>query len=74
VHAAGGYLAQSSRAVHFGLGDADEIESCEISWPGGRVLKIDAPAINKVHRIVEPREGGQKAGTAPGGKGAPGAG
>jgi enediyne biosynthesis protein E4 len=56
VQAAGGYLAQSSRVVHFGLGDAEAVESCEILWPGGRVQRIDAPAVNKLHRITEPRE------------------
>ncbi len=56
VHAAGGYLAQSSRAVHFGLGDAEAVEWAEIAWPGGRVQRIDAPAANRLHRIAEPRE------------------
>jgi hypothetical protein len=56
VQAAGGYLAQSSKTVHFGLGDATAVESCEIRWPGGGVQKIGAPEINRMHRIVEPRE------------------
>ncbi|MFI5403307.1 MAG: CRTAC1 family protein, partial [Planctomycetota bacterium] len=56
VQAAGGYLSQSSKTVHFGLGDEDTIESCEIRWPLGRVQKINAPSVNKVHRIVEPSE------------------
>jgi hypothetical protein len=53
VQGAGGYLSQSTKTVHFGLGDLRSAESCEIRWPGGRVEKIDAPAINRVHRIVE---------------------
>jgi len=54
VQAAGGYLAQSSKTVHFGLGDLRSVESCEIRWPGGLVQTIDGPAPNRVHRIVEP--------------------
>jgi hypothetical protein len=56
VQAAGGYLAQSSKTVHFGLGESDAVESCEIRWPGGRVQTIEAPETNRVHRIVEPTE------------------
>jgi len=56
VHAAGGYLAQSSKTVHFGLGDAEAVDRCEIRWPGGRVQVIEGPAVNQVHRIVEPED------------------
>jgi hypothetical protein len=53
VQAAGGYLSQSTKTLHFGLGDAKSVESCEIRWPSGRVQKIEAPAIGRVHRIAE---------------------
>jgi len=56
VQAAGGYLAQSTRMVHFGLGDATMVDSCEIRWPGGRVQVISAPEANRIHTIVEPEE------------------
>ena len=35
VHAAGGYLSQSSKIVHFGLGDRSAIDRVEIRWPNG---------------------------------------
>lgn len=35
VHAGEGYLAQSSRWIHFGLGKADEPEKLVVHWPGG---------------------------------------
>jgi hypothetical protein len=54
VHAAGGYLAQSSRTLHFGLGDAASIDRCEIRWPGGAVQVVPPPAINRLHEVVEP--------------------
>ena len=33
VHAAGGYLSQSSKTLHFGLGDRTKIDRVEIQWP-----------------------------------------
>jgi hypothetical protein len=56
VHAAGGYLGQSSKRVHFGLGDLAAVERCEILWPGGRRTVVAAPAINREHRIAEPAQ------------------
>jgi hypothetical protein len=56
VHAAGGYLSHSSRALHFGLGDRDRIDRVEILWPSGRRQQIDGPAINTSHDLTEPRE------------------
>jgi len=55
VHAAGGYLSQSSQTLHFGLGDHAKIDRAEIRWPSGRCDKIQAPEINKFHRLSEPR-------------------
>jgi len=56
VQAAGGYLAQSSRTLHFALGDAKEVESCEISWPSGRSQVLEKPAIGRVHAVREAAE------------------
>jgi hypothetical protein len=56
VHAAGGYLSQSSKTVHFGLGDRKAIDRVEIRWPGGKdrkVQTIDIPEINKLHPVTE---------------------
>jgi hypothetical protein len=54
VHGAGGYLSQSSRTVHFGLGDRTGIDGVEITWPGGQVQRIEKPAINTLHQLSEP--------------------
>ena len=54
VQAAGGYLAQSSKTVHFGLGGATSVDRCEIRWPAGTVQVIDAPKVNRLHAIREP--------------------
>lgn len=56
VHAAGGYLSQSSQMVHFGLGDRSQVDRVEIRWPSGTVERIDKPEINKLHLRTEPRK------------------
>jgi enediyne biosynthesis protein E4 len=54
VHGAGGYLSQSSRTAHFGLGDRKRIDRVEIRWPSGTRQTIRSPALNKLHHVVEP--------------------
>jgi hypothetical protein len=54
VNPAGGYLAQSSKTLHFGLGDRTAIDRAEIRWPSGRTRTIERPDINRLHEIVEP--------------------
>ena len=55
VNPAGGYLAQSSKTVHFGLGDRAKIDRAEIKWPSGHKQTIPSPEINKLHPVQEPR-------------------
>ena len=54
VQAAGGYLSQSSKTLHFGLGERTKIDHVQIRWPSGRRQTIDNPALNQRHDIVEP--------------------
>jgi hypothetical protein len=58
VNPAGGYLSQSSKTLHFGLGDRAKVDRIEIRWPRGRgqPQTIDNPEINQLHPVVEPRE------------------
>ena len=37
LHAGDGFLSQSSKWIHFGLGDASQVESVRVRWPGGDV-------------------------------------
>jgi enediyne biosynthesis protein E4 len=53
VNPAGGYLSQSSRTVHFGLGDRPEVDYTEIRWPSGVKQRIDHPVINTRHLVTE---------------------
>ena len=36
VYAGSGFLAQSTKSLHFGLGKRAQIESVKVRWPGGR--------------------------------------
>jgi enediyne biosynthesis protein E4 len=57
VQGAGGYLSQSSKTLHFGLGDRQSVDRVEIHWPGWPADKyetIDHPAINTLHQRTEP--------------------
>jgi hypothetical protein len=56
VAPAGGYLSQSTRMVHVGLGDANSIDECEIRWPNGRRELVPIPTVDRVHRIVQSAE------------------
>jgi hypothetical protein len=53
VHAAGGYLSQSSNTLHFGLGDRAKVDRAEIHWPSGRRQTIENPKVNELHKIKE---------------------
>jgi hypothetical protein len=56
VNPAGGYLSQSSKTVHFGLGDRSKIDRVEIRWPSGFRQVISGPAINQLHDTTEPEK------------------
>lgn len=55
VQNSGGYLSQSSKVLHFGLGHIDTIDRAEIRWPSGSKQTIEAPPINRLLEIHEPR-------------------
>jgi hypothetical protein len=54
VNPAGGYLAQSTRTLHFGLGDRTKVDRVEIRWPRGIVQTIENPSINALMQVREP--------------------
>jgi enediyne biosynthesis protein E4 len=55
IESAAGYLSQSSRIVHFGLGPRDRIARAEIRWPSGAVQFLEGPAKNTMHAVTEPQ-------------------
>jgi enediyne biosynthesis protein E4 len=55
VQSSGGYLSQSSRTVHFGLGDQPTIDRVEITWPSGIHQHVENVRINTRQDVVEPQ-------------------
>jgi hypothetical protein len=53
VVAASGYSAQNQRRLHFGLGEAEQIEKVSIRWPSGHTQTLESPAINQIHQLEE---------------------
>jgi hypothetical protein len=56
VNPAGGYLAQSSKVLHFGLGDASGVDSVQIRWPRGAMQTLSRPRINTLIEVREPAQ------------------
>jgi hypothetical protein len=42
-----GYLSQSTRLVHVGIGEAREIESVTVRWPDGTSTRVDDPPVDR---------------------------
>lgn len=57
VRCTGGYLSQSSKMLHFGLGENMTVDWLEIRWPSGVRQTIEAPATDCLHEVVEPEDG-----------------
>jgi hypothetical protein len=54
VSGGSGFCAQNGRRLHFGLGDAARVDRVEVRWPSGTVTTLDAPALDRTHKIKEP--------------------
>ncbi|HEV3344471.1 MAG TPA: CRTAC1 family protein [Pirellulales bacterium] len=54
VPCTGGYLSQSSKVLHFGLGDSDSIDRVEIRWPSGTRQVLKAPPADRLNKVTEP--------------------
>jgi hypothetical protein len=48
-----GYLSQNDHRVHFGIADAELIESVEIKWPSGKIQKVENLKANQIITIKE---------------------
>ncbi len=56
LRAGDGYLSQSSKTVHFGLGELSQIERVEVHWPGGDVERFADIAPNEYYQLVQGSE------------------
>ena len=53
LHAGDGYLSQSSKWIHFGLGDASRIESLVVRWPGQAAETFTQLEVNQRYKLVQ---------------------
>ncbi len=49
-----GYLSQGDHRLHFGLGDAAQIDRIEIRWPSGTVQTLEDQRPNQLITVTEP--------------------
>lgn len=52
----GGYLSQSSKTLHFGVGDDATIDRVEIRWPSDTNQMFTNLEADQTHEIVESEE------------------
>jgi len=48
-----GYLSHSVMPLYFGLGDAERIDSVEVTWPSGRSQTVARPKANTQIEVIE---------------------
>jgi hypothetical protein len=53
VTAASGFSAQNGRRLHFGLGNASDVDAV-VRWPSGTTQMLRHLAVNQRHHLVEP--------------------
>ncbi len=51
-----GFLMQSDKRLHFGLGKASTVDKIEIRWPSGQTQELSNVAVDQVLKIKEPGE------------------
>lgn len=49
----GSYASTNSRRLFFGMGDAEQIDAVEITWPSGVHQTVTSPQMNSLVQVVE---------------------
>ena len=47
-------MGQNILDAHFGVGEADEIDSVTVHWPSGKVQRVTDVEVDRVIAVVEP--------------------
>jgi hypothetical protein len=50
-----GHTSQSLVPVHFGLGETERADVVEITWPSGKIERLENVEVGQVLRVSEPR-------------------
>ena len=48
-------MGQHATTLHFGLGDADQVETIEVRWPNGATRILRDPPLNDYHLVLAPK-------------------
>jgi hypothetical protein len=56
IHRSNSYLSQNDHRAHFGLGDAQKVDSLVVRWPSGKEQTVAVDAVDRVLTVVEPSE------------------
>ncbi|RKY17683.1 MAG: RNA-binding protein, partial [Planctomycetota bacterium] len=51
-----GFMAGHEPRLHFGLGDHEQVEALEVSWPGGSTQRVTGLSVDKAWRIRQPAD------------------
>lgn len=53
LRAGNGFLAQSSKSVHFGLGKSADVKKIVVRWPGGEAEEFLGCSVDRRYQLVE---------------------
>jgi hypothetical protein len=53
VRSGGSYYSQNDLRLHFGLDQAEVVDSLEVRWPSGQVDKFNNLPVNRLHIVTE---------------------
>lgn len=53
VLSGGSFMSSNDQRVHFGLGDAQKVDSVEIHWTSGLTEQVKIPKVNQIYVIEE---------------------
>jgi hypothetical protein len=53
VLSGGSFVSSNDPRVHFGIGDADKVETVEIHWPSGVKETVKLPGVDKIFTVQE---------------------
>ena len=54
VQSGSSYISQEDKRLHFGLGQAAQVDSLEVLWPDGTTTKMPNVKANQVLNIQQP--------------------
>lgn len=68
VMSGGSYASSSDQRLHFGIGEATNVDSVEVHWPSGLVEKVKLPAVDCIYTVEEAKGVTEKLDPGPAGK------